>query len=139
MLTKILAITAFALLSSSSALAAPGGCHAISGTYVNQNIPCTVPALACVEAHLTGDHAGVNTVIITGFDPVTQVFSGTTSTVLENGAVITGTIVGTLATGSVTTSTGGTRQYAHATGTTVTDGAGNYTGQYCLGNAGGGQ
>lgn len=134
MLTKILAATAFALLTSSSALAAAGGCHAISGTYVNQNVPCTVPALACVESQLAGDHEGTSLTVITGFDPATQVFTGTITTILTNGAELEGTITGTLATGSVTTGTGGTRQYAHATGTTVTDGAGNYTGEYCLGN-----
>ena len=139
MLTKIVAVAAFGLFASSSTLAAPGGCHAISGTYVNRSIPCPVPALACVEAQLTGDHAGVNTVIITDFDPVTQIFSGTTMTVLDNGAVITGTIVGTLGIGSVTTATGGTRQYAHSTGTTVTDGAGNYSGEYCLATGGKGE
>ena len=36
--------------------------------------------------------------------------------------------------GSVVTFTGGTRQFAHATGSFVTEGAGNYTGEYCLGN-----
>ena len=137
MLRKILALTAFALLTASSAMAAAGGCHTVAGTFVNQNVPCTVPALACVESQVTGDLAGVHTIIITGFDPMTQIFSGTTTAVLENGAVITGTIVGTLATGSVTTITGGTRQFAHATGTIVTDGAGSYTGEYCLGNSGG--
>jgi hypothetical protein len=85
---------------------------------------------------VTGDLAGVHTIIITGFDPVTQMFSGTTTAVFENGAVSTGTIVGSFATGSVTTITGGTRQFAHATGTAVTDGAGNYAGDYCLGNGG---
>ena len=136
MLRKLFALTAFALLTSSSAMAAAGGCHTVAGTYVNQNVPCTVPALACVESQVTGDLAGVHTIIITGFDPVTQIFSGTTTAVLENGAVITGTIVGTFATGSVTTITGGTRQFARATGTIVTDGAGTYTGEYCLGNSG---
>ena len=136
MLTKILAVTAFALLTSSSALAAAGGCHAISGTYVNQNIPCTVPALACVESQVTGDLAGTSLTVITGFDPATQVFTGTTTNLLTNGAVLESTIVGTLAGGSVTTSTGGTRQFAHSTGTSVTDGAGNYAGEYCLGNGG---
>jgi hypothetical protein len=139
MLRKILAVTALALLTSSSALAATGGCHATSGSYVNQNIPCPVPALACVESQVTGDLEGTSLTVITGFDPVTQVFTGTTTNFLANGAVLEGTIVGTFATGSVTTITGGTRQFAHATGTTVTDGAGSYTGEYCLGEGGDGE
>jgi len=142
MLTKILALAAFALVTSSSALAAAGGCHAISGTYVNHSIPCIVPALACVESQVAGDLAGVSTTVITAFDPVTRIFSGTTTNVLDNGAVLTTTIVGS-AGHSVETMTGGTRQFAHATGTiVVTDGVnpgvGTYTGEYCLGNGGDG-
>jgi hypothetical protein len=72
--------------------------------------------------------------IITGFNPATQIFTGTTTTTLETGAVFTSTITGTLAAGSVSTLTGGTRQYAHATGTFTTDGAGNFIGEYCLSN-----
>jgi hypothetical protein len=143
MLRKILALAAFALVTSSSALAAAGGCHAISGTFVNHNVPCTVPALACVESQVTGDLAGVSTTVVTTFDPATNTFSGTTTNVLDNGAVLTATIVGsTLANGvghSVETITGGTRQFAHATGTIVIDGVngvGAYTGEYCLGNGG---
>lgn len=139
MLTKILTLTALALLTSSSALAAAGGCHAISGTYINHNVPCTVPALACVETQVTGDLAGSSTTVITTFNPFTQTFSGTTTNVLNNGAVIINMIVGTLVNGvghSVSTITGGTRQFAHATGVTVTDsvnGVGTYAGEYCLG------
>lgn len=137
MLKKILALTALSLLTSSQALAATGGCHAVSGTYTNRNVPCTVPALACVESLVTGDLAGVSSIVITTFNPATQTFGGTTTGVSERtGAVITSTIVGTLSGGSVQTFTGGTRQFAHATGTVVTDGAGTYAGQYCLGNGG---
>lgn len=136
MLTKIIALTGLALLTSPSALAAAGGCHAVSGTYVNRNVPCSVPALACVETHVTGDNAGVASVVITTFDPVTQTFSGTVTGVLENGAVLISRIVGTLTGGSVQTLIGGTRQYAHATGTVVSDGVGSYTGEYCFGTGG---
>ena len=75
MLTKILALTALALVTSSSALAAAGGCHAISGTHVNHNVPCTVPAIVCVESQVTGDFAGVSTTVVTTFDPVTNTLS----------------------------------------------------------------
>ena len=138
MLTKLLALTGFALVTSSSALAAPGGCHANSGTYVNRNIPCPVPALACVESQVTGDLEGTSLTVITGFDPATQVFTGTITNVLTNGAVIEETIEGTLATGSVITITGGTRQYAHATGSwrTTPGPTGTYAGEYCLGKGG---
>jgi hypothetical protein len=137
-LTKILALTGFALLTSSSAIAAAGGCHAISGTYQNQNVPCVPPAIACVESQVTGDHAGTSLTRITGFDPATGVFTGTVTAFLINGAVLESTITGTLAAGSVITFTGGTRQYAHVTGTSRTTpavgGAGTYAGEYCLGD-----
>jgi len=66
--------------------------------------------------------------------------------VLDNGTVFNGTIEGTAVNGiahSVETLTGGggTRQFAHATGTIVIDGVngvGTYTGEYCLGNGGDG-
>ena len=137
MLTKILAVTALALLTSSSALAAAGGCHAIVGTHTNQNVPCVVPALACVESQVTGTFAGTALTVITGFDPATGVFTGTTTSFLINGAVVESTIVGTGA-GSVLTIIGGTRQFAHATGGWVTTAPtattpGTSTGQYCLG------
>jgi hypothetical protein len=131
---RLLLLPLVALLTASSAVASAGGCHSFSGTYVNHPVPCTVPALTCVESVVSGHMAGVNSVTITGFDPATQVFTGTTSSLFENGAVVTATIEGSLATGSVQTWTGGTRQFAHATGTTISDGQGNFTGEYCLGN-----
>jgi hypothetical protein len=142
MLTKILALAALALMTSSSALAAAAGCHAISGTYVSHNVPCVVPAIVCVESQTTGDLAGVSTTVVTTFDPATNTFSGTTTNVLDNGAILESTIVGTTLNGvghSVETITGGTRQFAHATGTILTgsvDRVGSYTGEYCLGNGG---
>jgi hypothetical protein len=138
MLKKTLAVTALALLTSPSALAAAGGCHAIVGTHTNQNVPCVVPALACVESQTTGTFAGTALTVITGFDPTTGIFTGTTTNFLTNGAIIENTIVGTGA-GSVITITGGTRQFAHATGGSVTTAPtttapGTSTGEYCLGN-----
>ena len=141
MLIKVLALTAFALLTSSSALAAADGCHAIAGTHVNRSVPCPVPAVGCVEATLTGltgHFEGTSLTVITRFDPVAQIYSGTTTFFLTNGAVVEGTIVGWM--GAVITFTGGTRQFAHATGTLVTTppvGAnGTHAGEYCLGNGG---
>ncbi len=136
MLNKIAVFMGMALFTSSSAFAAAGGCHAVSGTYVNRNIPCPVPALACVESQVTGDLEGTGLTLITGFDPATQVFTGTTTSLLTNGAVIEETFVGTIAGGSLLTVTGGNRQFAHATGSWRTSGGpiGTYAGQYCLGN-----
>ena len=136
----MLALAAFALLTSSSALAAVDGCHTIAGTHVNRSVPCPVPALGCVESTLTGDFEGTSLTVITRFDPVAQIYSGTTTFLLTNGAVVEGTIVGWV--GAVITFTGGTRQFAHATGTLVTTppvGADStYAGEYCLGNGGDG-
>jgi hypothetical protein len=143
MLKKILALAALALATSSSALSAPGGCHAVSGTFANHNIPCTVPAVACVESEVTGGLAGVTTTIVTTYDPVSHVYTGTVTNDLENGAVLTSTITGTTFNGvgqSVETITGGTRQFAHATGGTAEEGVngvGTYTADYCLGQGGG--
>ncbi|MET1083926.1 MAG: hypothetical protein ABWY12_12900 [Burkholderiales bacterium] len=140
MLMRLPVLAAMVLVSASSAFAAEGGCHVVSGTYVNQNVLCPVPALACVESTSTvsggwGQDATA-LFIITGFDPVTQVFTGTGTSTLESGAVLTTTISGTLAKGSVQTLTGGTRQYAHTTGSIVSDGAGNFVAEYCFSNAG---
>ena len=85
MLIKVLALTAFALLTSSSALAAAGGCHAISGTYQNQNVPCVPQAIACVESQVTGDLGGTSLTLITGLDLATQVFTGTATNVSQTG------------------------------------------------------
>src|SRR5580765_4624318 len=117
--TKILALTALALTAAPSALAAAGGCHAISGAYINHGVPCTVPALACVESELTGDFSGTATTIVATFDPATNIYSGTVTNVLDNGAVFYGAIGGTIVNGtghSLEVITGGTRQFAHAFG-----------------------
>jgi hypothetical protein len=143
MLKQLLALAGVALLQAPAALAAAGGCHAISGSYVNHNVPCTVRALACVVSDVTGDFAGTSTTIITGFSRATGIYTGTVTNVLENGAIVTTTIEGSTVNGvgqSFETITGGTRQFAHATGTIAVggvNGVGTYTGEYCLGNGGG--
>jgi hypothetical protein len=140
MLIKTLAVAALGLLTSSSAFAAAGGCHTVSGTFVNHTVPCTVVALVCVESQVTGDLAGTSTTAVTTIGPVPHTFSGTVTNALDDGGIVTATIEGTVPAdgigNSVETITGGTRQFAHATGTlTVQDivpGAGTYTGFYCL-------
>lgn len=145
MLKKILALTGFALLTSSSALAATGGCHAVSGTSVTSIVPCTVPAVACRESVLTGDHAGTAMSIITTFDFSTGNYTGYRTNYLANGAVLESSVVGWFGGGfgsSTATITGGTRQYEHATGTIFAEsgpGDGTYWGEYCLGNGGEGE
>jgi hypothetical protein len=147
MLTKILALGVLALATSGPALAAAGGCHAVSGSFVNHTVPCTVPALACVESDVAGGLAGVSTTVITGFDPVTQIATGTVTNVLENGAILTASISDERLGGgfgrATETFTGGTREFAQATGSivvvdTTAPGVGTYTGEYCLGNGGDG-
>ena len=140
MLMRLAVLAALMLVSASSAFAAEGGCHVVSGTYVNQTVPCPVPALSCAESTSTVGGGwgwdGTALFIITGFNPATQVFTGTGTSTLANGAVFTSTISGTLTGGSVQTLTGGTRQFARATGSVVTDGAGNFVAEYCFSNAG---
>jgi hypothetical protein len=141
MLTKILALGVLALVTSGPALAAAGGCHSVSGSFVNHNVPCTVPALACVESDVTGGLAGVSTTVITGFDPVTGIATGTVANALDNGAILTAFISHERLGGgfgrATETFTGGTRQFAHATGSivvvdTTAPGVGTYAGEYCL-------
>ena len=110
MLRKLLVLIPVALATAPSALAAAGGCHAISGTYVNHNVACPVVALSCVETDIAGDLAGTSFTTVTGFDPATHTFYGTVVTTLENGAVTSNTIVGT-----------------------IVGGVGTYSGVYCLG------
>jgi len=144
MLTKLIGLSLVALAVSPSALAAAGGCHAVSGGFVNHSVPCDVPALACVESDVTGGLAGVSTTVITGFDPVTRIATGVVSNDLDNGAVVTASIAvlvppaGSLGQ-STETFTGGTRQFAHASGSlvvvdTTAPGVGTYSGVYCLAN-----
>lgn len=135
MLKKLVLLAAVALFNSSSAIAAAGGCHDISGAYVQQFVPCAVPALACVDAILTGDLQGVSHTAITTFDPITKVFTGDVTIVRDNGSTITSSIQGVSGSGvGVETITGGNRQYVGATGTIVATGTsvGTYAGRICL-------
>ena len=142
MLKEALALTAMALVAAPAALAAEGGCHAVSGTSVTSIVPCTVPALSCHESILTGGSGGTALTVITTFDLSTGNYTGYRIGYLANGAVTESSVVGSFAGGfgtSTATFTGGTRQYAHATGTVfaesrASDGHGTYWGEYCLGN-----
>src|SRR5687767_8769203 len=140
MLRKMLALTAIALTAAPAALAAQGGCHAVAGTSVTTIVPCTVPALACRHSVLTGDHAGTTLTVITTFDVLTGNYTGYRIGYLANGAVIESSVVGWFGGGfgnSTATITGGTRQYAHATGSVFAQSGpdnGTYWGEVCFGN-----
>lgn len=139
MLRKLPALVIVALATAPSALAAAGGCHDVSGTYVNHNVRCPVVALSCVVTDIAGDLAGTSFTTITSYVSSTHVYTGTVVTTLDNGAVTSNTIVGTLfgpVGDSVQTLVGGSRQFAHATGTIHSHsdgGVGVYDGVYCLG------
>jgi hypothetical protein len=140
MVRKMLALTAIALIATPAALAAKGGCHTISGTSVTSIVPCPVPALACRESVLTGDSAGTTLTVITTFDFLTGNYTGYRIGYLDNGAVTESSVVGWFAGGfgnSTATITGGTRQYAHATGSVFAESGpddGTYSGEVCFGN-----
>ena len=141
MVRKMLALTAMALVVTPAAVAAEGGCHEVSGTSVTTIVPCTVPALACRLSVLTGDSAGTALTVITTFDVLTGNYTGYRIGYLANGAVTESSVVGWFAGGfgtSTATITGGTRQYAHATGTVFSEsgpGDGTYWGEVCFGNS----
>jgi hypothetical protein len=135
MLKRLVLLAAVALINSSSAIAAAGGCHDISGGYVQEFVPCAGAGLACVDADLTGDLHGVSHTVITTFDPITRAFTGDVTIVRDNGSVITATIEGIGGSNvGYETITGGNRQYAGATGTIVATGTnvGTYAGRICL-------
>jgi hypothetical protein len=132
---KLAAVAAIALVNSSAALGAAGGCHSFSGSYVQEFVPCAVPALACVDATLSGDLPGVSHTVITGFDPATRILTGDVTIVRKNGSIITATIETVRGSGLATEQiTGGTRQFSGAGGFVVATGTstGTYAGQYCL-------
>ncbi len=134
---KLAALVVVVLLNASSAVAATTACHNISGGYVQEFVPCNVPAVACVDATLTGDLVGVSHTVITTFDPTTQAFTGDVTIVRNNGSILTATIKGVSGSGvGFETITGGTRQFVGATGfivaTDIVHFVGNYAGQYCL-------
>ena len=135
-----------ALATAGPASAAAGGCHAVSGTFVAASPP-TCAGIICTQGLLSGDLAGIYSFVGYAFTPSGSVLGHSTIT-LDNGAMITSDDESVLfgppipGTGFVTTVnfTGGTRQFAHATGGLVAPGvftdsgtAGTYAGKYCLG------
>jgi hypothetical protein len=143
---RFLAPLIVALATAGPAGAAAGGCHAVSGTFVAASPP-TCAGIVCTEGTLSGDLAGHYSFVGYAFTPSGSVLGHSTIT-LTNGAVITSNdesvLFGPPAPGThfVTTVvfSGGTRQFAHATGGLVAPGTftdtgtvGTYAGGYCLG------
>ena len=143
---RALAVLFGALVFVGPAAAAAGGCHAVSGTFVASTPPICA-SFFCTEGQLSGDLSGTYSFVAYGVSPNGDLLGHSTIT-LTNGAVITSNdesqLFGPPAPGNhfVTTVgfTGGTRQFAHATGGltapgtfTSTGTAGTYSGEYCLG------
>lgn len=144
---RVLAAAVGALALAGPAIGAAGGCHPVSGTFV-ASTPATCPSFFCTEGQLSGDLAGTYSFVAYGVAPNGDLLGHSTIT-LTNGGVITSNdesqLLGPPIPGNhfVTTVSfsGGTRQFAHATGGLVAPGtftatgtAGTYSGAFCLGN-----
>jgi hypothetical protein len=127
--------------------AAAGGCHSVSGDFV-ASTPPSCSSFFCTEGQLSGDLDGLYSFVAYGVAPNGDLLGHSTIT-LSNGAVITSDdqshLFGPPAPGNQFVTTvnfsGGTRQFAHATGGlsapgtfTATGTEGTYSGEYCLGN-----
>lgn len=146
MLWKLIGVGAVSLALAGPAVAASGGCHAVSGTFEANQVFVGCP-IFCTAGALTGDLAGSYAFAAYGVSPAGE-FLGHSTITLDNGAVLVsndhtsidfahGTFVTTI------DIAGGTRQYAHATGELVAPGhftgapgtAGDYSGTICLANS----
>ena len=146
MIWRISAAALAALALAGPAAGARGGCHTVAGTFVAAPAACPPGFAFCTSGALFGDLDG-------GYE-FTGDFGGpglvgASTITLDTGAVIQGSDESTLA-GldfvTVVTFVGGTRQFAHATGSLTATGsidpvtggtAGTYEGEFCLGVAGG--
>ena len=149
-LVRSCALALAALLAfAGPAGAAAGGCHSVSGSFV-ASTPPTCSSFFCTEGQLSGDLTGLYSFVAYGVAPNGDLLGHSTIT-LSNGAVITSDdqshLFGAPAPGNQFVTTvnfsGGTREFAHATGGlsapgtfTATGTEGTYSGEYCLGNAG---
>ena len=125
------------------ARAAAGGCHAVSGAFTAVS-PADCPSFLCTHGRLTGDLEATYDFVAVGVTPEGAV-AGRSTITLDNGAVIRGSDTSVLNSDGTFVTTvrivGGTRQYAHATGSLVAPGAftssggteGTYSGTICLG------
>ena len=149
MIARIAALTLAALSLAGTAAAARDGCHEVEGAFTAVTLPpsgaCPSP-IFCTLGVLTGDLAGTYFFSVSGFGPGGELLAASTIT-LENGAVVEGSDTSVLHPDGTFTTTvnvvGGTRQYAHAAGQIVAEGAftadgtaGTYAGEICLGRHG---
>lgn len=146
-MVRFFAVVFGALAFAGPAVAAAGGCHAVSGTFV-ASTPLTCASFFCTEGQLSGDLNGVYSFVAYGFSPTTGNLLGHSTITLSNGAVVTSNdesqlfgppIPGNQFVTSVNFS-GGTREFAHVSGSlsapgtfTKTGTIGTYAGEYCLG------
>ena len=145
-MTKLIAFTLLALAFAGPAGAAAGGCHEVSGTFVASS-PANCAGIFCTEGTLEGGLNGAHYSFVGyAFAPDGGLLGHSTIT-FTNGAVLTSNdesllfgppIPGTQFVTTVNFS-GGTREFAHATGGLVAPGtitaagtAGTYSGEYCL-------
>jgi hypothetical protein len=146
MIVRVAVVTLVALSLAGTAAAARDGCHEVGGTFTAVTLPpggsCPSP-IFCTLGVLTGDLAGTYFFSVAGFGPGGELLAASTIT-LENGAAIQGSDTSVLHPDGTFTTTvsvvGGNRQYAHAAGQIVADGAftaegtaGTYAGEICLG------
>jgi hypothetical protein len=152
MLARTLALAAVALLTTSgAALAAAGGCHSYSGDFTAV-APPTCAGIICTHGTLVGGFPSTYDFAATDVNFVTGAYSGHSTITTEQGALIFGSDSGVLVpnppdftTANFVTTVeivGGTRQYAHATGSFVAPGVlnlvtgdtvGTYSATICLG------
>jgi len=145
-MTRFLAPLIAALAFAGPAAAASGGCQDVSGTFVASSPP-TCAGIFCTVGQLSGGFDAVYSFVGYAFAPDGGLLGHSTIT-LSNGAVITSNDESVLfgppfpGTQFVTTVnfSGGTREFAHATGGLVAPGTitttgtvGTYSGTYCLG------
>jgi len=155
MLARTIRITcaAFAILlaSAGNALAAAGGCHSYSGDFTAvAPADCASPFGLCTHGTLVGGFPSTYDFTVDTLDFATGAYTGHSTITTEQGAVIEGSDSGVLVPNGdgtadfVTTVqiVGGTRQYAHATGSFVAPGTldlatgntvGTYSATVCLG------
>lgn len=153
----ITAAAIVSLISPTVIRAAEGGCHTYDGpfTAVRPTI-CTSPVHICTHGTLTGDFPSTYDFTVdtlTAIGPNQAGYTGHDVITATNGAQLFGldsgvlTFVGPGTASFVTTVqiVGGTRQYAHATGSFVAPGvldlatgatSGSYSATICLGHSG---
>jgi hypothetical protein len=146
----VCAALAILLASAGTALAAAGGCHTYSGDFTAvAPADCDSPFGICTHGTLVGDFPSTYDFSVDTLDAFGN-YTGHSTITSEQGALIFGSDSGTLVPQPDGTATfvttvqivGGTRQYAHATGTFVAPGTldlatgntvGTYSATVCLG------